>query len=88
MPLTLNSAYFLTFKLLDNVPRLFRRYHAETVQLIVDGTVKAHRGQVWLSFGGFCAFWDWKTGTKATIEDNRARDAEKYIAIWIRGQAM
>jgi geranylgeranyl pyrophosphate synthase len=41
----MNSAYFMTFKLLDSVPRLFRRHHADTVKLIVDGTVKAHRGQ-------------------------------------------
>ncbi|EGD72829.1 hypothetical protein PTSG_04558 [Salpingoeca rosetta] len=45
IPATLNSAYFLTFKLIDSVPRLFRRHHNNTIRLLIDGTVRAHRGQ-------------------------------------------
>ncbi len=42
----MNSAYLLTFELIEAVPRLFRRYHQETTQRILRGCVAAHRGQV------------------------------------------
>jgi len=44
-PLTLNAAYLCVFKMLNDVPLLFRQHHDRSRQLLLQGFVSAHRGQ-------------------------------------------
>lgn len=44
-PLTLNAAYLCVFKMLNDVPQLFRGHHDRSRQLLLEGFVSAHRGQ-------------------------------------------
>lgn len=39
--------------MMESVPRMFRRYHSETIQRLLKGCVAAHRGQVG---GGYYLF--------------------------------
>ena len=45
IPLTLNAAYLCVFKMLNDVPQLFRGHHDRSRQLLLEGFVSAHRGQ-------------------------------------------
>lgn len=45
IPMATNSAYLYIFKLLQDIPFIFRSKHAETERLIIQGLVSAHRGQ-------------------------------------------
>lgn len=44
-PWTLNAAYMSSFKILNNVPQLFRKHHSKTQALIIEALVAIHRGQ-------------------------------------------
>ncbi|EDQ90952.1 uncharacterized protein MONBRDRAFT_15620, partial [Monosiga brevicollis MX1] len=45
IPAAMNSTYLLFFKLIQSVPERFQAHHHETLTALVDGSVRAHRGQ-------------------------------------------
>ena len=43
--LTINAPYLMSYKVLNNIPQLFRKNHYETLQVMIDESVAIHRGQ-------------------------------------------